>query len=344
MRTALFINHAMGKNCGIYQQGLCIFSILSKSKRVNYFYREIGSLSDYYSNIDIIKPNHVIFNYYETVMPWLPHNLELKDPAEHLFILHDVPIRKSYDKYILIGEGGYLRGRVDDNNILDPSKCVTVPRPLYQYTNTYPKNDIPNIGSFGLMSSWHKGFDEIVKRVNHEFDRAVINLHITWSPICDPKRVMVQQAVDRCKSLNTNPRIKLNFSHDMLDNNKMLDYLARNDINVLYYKQVPQTGLSSAVDYMLSVNRPIAINNSPPFRHLYTDAVDMDKHTIKEILESGTRPLEKYYSEWSIDNFRNSMDSLFTDNILALKIDKFDESAVNKMPLNAKTDLRVGRS
>jgi hypothetical protein len=261
--------------------------------------------------VDEIDPDFILFNWYNTTMPWLGTHQTVETRAKQYFIFHDIPVRHVYDKYIFLGERDFINGRVDKDNQIDPSKSVTLPRPLFNYTNPYPRNEIPNIGSFGMMTSPHKGFDIITQRVNKEFDKAVLNLHFIWSPYCDPNRVMVKAMSDLCRSLNTNPGITLNITNNLLNNHEMLDFMAKNDINVFFYKQVNQTGLSGATDYALSVNRPIAVNSAIPFKHILKDEINLDKHTIKEILELGTAPLKEYYKKWSVYEFSRRMDELF---------------------------------
>jgi len=87
--------------------------------------------------------------------------------------------------------------------------------------------------------------------------------------------------------------------------------LAGNDINVFYYDDQPNPGISSAPDYALSVKRPIAITRVKMLRHIYARDIIIDKHNLMSIWQKGTKPLEKFYHEWSRPNFIKAMDDLF---------------------------------
>jgi len=313
MNTVLLLNHST-PGCGIHQDGLREIDILRDSKLVNYVYREVESMEDFRKAEEEVNPDYLLFNWYVTTMPWLPYDLELETKAKQYFIYHDIPIRQHYYKLILLGEGrGYTNGIVNDENSFDVDRSITIPRPLFKYTNPYKRNPIPTIGSFGLMSSWHKGFDEIVKRVNEEFDEAVINLHIAIATFCGDSEDNSKKMIEECKRLNIKPGIKLNITTNLLDNYELLDLLAKNDINMLYYRPVPnQSGLSGAVDYLLSVDRPIGVNHTEPFRHIYKEEIDYDIHSIKEIIEGGTAPIAEFHERWSTDNFRNILDREFS--------------------------------
>lgn len=310
MKTVLFIN-STEPLCGIHQFGKRVYDIVKESNTVSYVYKEILSLEEYLSTLSTLKPDFVLLNWYSTVVPWLPYDYVIPSSIPHYYIFHERPIRKQYDKYLLFGDYGIQNGVIDANNILDPSRCVTLPRPLFTYTNTFPKNEIPTIGTFGFMSDWHKGFDTLTERVNKEFDAAVLNLHMVWSPFCDPSKEMLAGMVDKCRKLNTNPNVRLNITHDLLNNKEMLDFLGKNDINVFMYNNLAQFGLASSTDYAMSVQRPFAVDNSIAFRQVTSDEINITKHTIKEIMDKGLTPLEGLYEKWSPDKLKAELGALF---------------------------------
>lgn len=310
MKTVLFINSTV-PNCGIYQFGKRVYEIIKDSEKIQYIYKEPQSLNEYMELLITIKPDFVLLNWYSTVMGWLPFTHRVPSRIPHYYIFHERPVRKYYDKYLFFGDYGIQNGFIDSNNILIQDKCVILPRPLFSYTNNYPKNDIPTIGTFGFMSDWRKGFDTLTEKINKEFDKAVFNLHMVWSPFCDPTHSMLYKMSDICRNLNVNPNVKLNITHELFDNNTMLDFLAKNDINVFLYNDLPQFGLASSIDYALSVKRPIAIDDNNSFRHVLKDEINIKKHSIKEIMDSGIKPLEEFYGKWSSEILRKEMDSLF---------------------------------
>lgn len=316
MRRVLIINHSVA-NCGIYQFGKRLYDIVKKSSRVDYTYAEVNSFDEYITWQRLIDPDFTLFNWYHTTMGWLPPDLNIISRSKHYFVFHERPVRQYYDKYLFFGENCPTNGVIDSVNQVVPEKCIGLPRPLFEYRNMHPKNKIPTIGSFGFVSSWNKGFDTITTMVNREFDNAVLNLHMSWSPFCDPKKEMVYQMADKCRSLNTKPGITLNITHDLVNNTEMLDFLAKNDVNVFLYKDSPQYGLSSATDYALSVQRPIAIDGSIPFRHIIKDDININKRSLREIMSYGTAPLEEYCEKWSSDKLRSDLEELFINEQIA---------------------------
>jgi len=310
MSKVLFLNHTI-KNCGIHQEGKRVFELISKSKLVEYIYFELDRGEPFLGLVDKTNPDFIIFNWGAVTMLWYPVDIYIPTKAKQFFILHDPPLKYYYDKYLIFGERNFIDHRVDENNVLDKDKYVILPRPIYDYDNKYPKNKIPVIGSFGLLSSFHKGFDEITRRVNAEFDEAVINLHFPWAEFCDAGKTYIDRMVANCKRENIKPGIKLNLTHHLMNDFELLDFLAKNDINIFYYRPVPQIGLSSSIDAALAVNRPLAVTNVPPFRHVYKEDIDINKNLIASIMNLGTKPLQEFYDKWSAGRLCSEMEKLF---------------------------------
>jgi hypothetical protein len=67
----------------------------------------------------------------------------------------------------------------------------------------------------------------------------------------------------------------------------------------------PWHGVSAAMCAALVVKRPIATNRNPSFRHLWdcTPSVCVEDRSLKEILATGTKPLEPIYEANSTEKF-----------------------------------------
>jgi hypothetical protein len=59
------------------------------------------------------------------------------------------------------------------------------------------------------------------------------------------------------------------------------------------------------------VKRPIGIDSNDAFRHIYRDELDVNRHSIKELIDNGTKPLEEFYEKWSPTVLRKEMEALF---------------------------------
>lgn len=305
--TVLILNHST-QNCGVYQFGKRVADLAVQSTSVNFIYKEINNPDEYKDCLAIYKPTHILYNWYPITMNWLKDDLD--HSIKHYFIYHDGHYRKNnVDKFLFFGAAGVKNGSLKDFPL---EKQVVLPRPLLNYTGVYRENNILNIGSFGF-GFHHKGFPDIVRYVNENFDQAILNLHIPNGHFGDPSGITAKEVIDYCKKENTSSGIQLNITSNLLTNYELLEFLAGNDINLFMYFTVNE-GLSSVVDYALSVKRPIAINDNMMFRHIPEPDIRISKNnSILDILDRGTKPLEQYYEKWSINNFIKQISEVFSE-------------------------------
>jgi hypothetical protein len=306
MTTVLILNHYQ-KSCGVQQFGRRIYDLAKASKTINYEYREVEDTATFLKYYNGIKPDIILYNWHRGTMPWLTEDIikSLKN-VKHYFIFHEEVTRINYDKYLFFGDYDFTGGKKFGK------KKILLPRPLLEYTGDYPKNDIITIGSFGF-GFWQKGYHTLTKLVSDTFDKAILNLHMPYSYFGDPLKKQTNEVQNECWKMATNPNLRLNITHDFLDDNGVLKFLAGNDINVFLYGENGQ-GISSVIDYALSVRRPIAISESKMFRHIATDEIIVGKKSIQEILSNGTKPLEQFYKKWSVEKFSTEMDKTFDGN------------------------------
>lgn len=302
MKTVLVLNHYQ-KACGVQSFGLRVWKLIQNSNKVNYIYREVEDSNTFFKYLKEINPDTILFNWHRGTMSWLSDDiLNNLWYVEKYFMFHDEVTKRIYDKYLFFGDYDFSRGTKFGD------KKALLPRPLLKYDGNYPKNDITTIGSFGF-GFWNKGYHTLARLVNDTFDKAIINLHMPYSFFGDPLKRQTNEVEAECRRLVTNPNIKLNITHDLLDDDGVLKFLAGNDINVFLYGENGE-GISSVLDYALSIKRPIGISNSRMFRHINNKDIIVGENSIQDIINKGTDLLEKYYENWNPDNFQTEMDKV----------------------------------
>ena len=133
-----------------------------------------------------------------------------------------------------------------------------------------------------------------------ELDEAIINLHMPSAhfdrPIEETEKVLFE-----CKNALTKSGVKLNITRDFISEEALLNFLASSDINLFPYDSHPTRGLSSVIDYALSVDKPIAITKAHMFRHIIgtSPSICIEDRTLLEIMKSGVEPLKIYKDSWS---------------------------------------------
>jgi hypothetical protein len=304
MKKVLLLNHDKVE-CGTYQYMKRIYSIVSGSDKVNYVYKETKDLESYYNILREVKPDITIYNWHRDRMGWITEGEIINSfLTKHYFLFHDGSIINVYSKYLFCGElPNYPTTIRKEDSIL-------LPRPILDYDGSYPINDVPTIGSFGFATD-HKRFPELVKLVNDTFDKAHVRLHITSPYFGVTEGYNLPKIVAKCQANNTNPGVKLTITSDFTDDYHLLRFLAGNDINIFYYEHLNNPGISSAIDYALSIRRPFGVTNASLFRHVYNEHTSVETNSISDIIAGGIAPFEEFYTKWNPSEFRKQFNRMF---------------------------------
>lgn len=288
----LFLNHRKSQ-CGVYDYGVRLYDIWKKSENMVFSYMEVGSLEEYrqicFSSYPII-----LYNFHVCTMPWLSHDT-ISSQNVNVGILHEC-----YPTFF--------------------HKCINtqsdIPRPIYDSiptelhtTNEQIKSfilhgqnqNIPIIGSFGFGFTT-KGFDKIVTYVNSQFSEAIIKIIMPYATYGDESGQTANYVAQICNQIPRKPEIQIQIIHDYLDNNDLLYFLNSNTINIFLYDRMEGRGISSTIDYALSVHTPIGISDSFMFRHIYDDSICVYKTPIIDCMKNGKEYLKKYKKEYSHEN------------------------------------------
>lgn len=306
MENVIFLNHKE-KQCGVYQYGKRSADILKKSSVYNFIYAEVASEEEYFSVIHAYYPIAIIYNYHLATMPWISNNsLRIFPNISHYGLQHEGGVASS------ISFRHYLM--VDSTHSIAPPNIFSIPRPLFENINViYPTNTIPVISSFGFGFG-NKGFRYLVKLVNDQFDEAIIRLHIPRSFYGDREGQSSATIFPGCYDEVKKPNIKLEITTNFLDDTEVLQFLANSNLNAFLYDEMPNRGLSSVIDYALSVNVPIATTKSCMFRHLKhtSPSICVENRTLPDIISSGTTPLQQYREKWSYANFIKAYEKIIS--------------------------------
>jgi hypothetical protein len=286
--SAIFIN-SIESRCGVHQYGLRLYNSIKDRLLIDY--ATVGTLEEY---LEAIKGyEKVVINYYCSLFHFL--NKSNQDESIKYFYIDHTDI--FYD----------IRPGTLINN--DPNHKNGIPRPLvFNDTTNYPPPNLNNpvIGSFGF-GFLNKQFDKVIEIVQMEFDNATIRLLIPGAFWGDPNGDEARMTAERCRQRIRKQGIKLQVCHDFLPDEEVFKFLEGNDLNLFMYPQYNNKGCSSAPDYALGVNRPIAISDSDMFRHIYDDSICAYKTRLRTIMENGPVVNKKFRELWSKDAMVSSI-------------------------------------
>lgn len=300
----LFVNHRE-RSCGVQQFGKRLFTPALSSKKYQNYYIDIEHESEFDHWAAQLNPEIVVYNYYNgATMPWL--NRQKVDAQHKRFkqcsVFHEVDIwNMGFDHLI----------HQDPTN--DDARYFNISRPIPDYTPVSWECEIPVIGSFGFGLGG-KGFTRIIEYVKRDFDRAIVRFNIPYAAFGDKDGTGAHSWKVACQSLlHDAPQIKLQITHDLLEENDLLDWLAMNTINAFLYDENYGRGISGTLDYALAARKPIAITKSWQFKHFWTqsDKAVLDNCTFRDIIEQGTGYLDLYHTLWGNAAVLRDWDAIF---------------------------------
>ena len=331
-KTILFINN-VDAVCGVYQHGKLISQLLENSKKYTVVYKECNSINQLIEYHNSIHPDIIIYNYHPALFSFLPQNygvLKSFYNVKHIGLITDGTQNVLLNKHVHdnLTPGGSVGTEFcpqifDRYLFMDPEtietdyiKKVLPTIPYYDITKPILPNEKVVIGSFGFGGA-DKGFNRLVKKVESEFDEAIIRIHIPFATYGDKEGAQAKSRVDECRAVITKPGIELVATHDFIPESEILDYLHESDINIFVYNDNPAQGIASTPHFGIAVNKPFLVSNTAKTRHLIgvSEDVDMDKNTIKEAILKGTNLVEPFRNVWSRENALKSYEKVFDELI-----------------------------
>lgn len=299
MKKLLVVNNYQ-EQCGIYQHGKRMAQALQGDTRFSVSYVEADSAETFLRAVSENNPDYILYNWNTATLPWLTPAISYAINAKQLFFYHefDLPHSFKYDAIVM----------ANMSNAPD-SKIYGLPRVTFEFDLTeIQKNEVTNIGSFGFGFE-NKGFERLCQRVSDEFEKAIINLHITASFFGDPNGILVKQITDRCINMVDQSRISINITNHFISDKEMVEFLRKNDINLFLYDYQENRGLSSSIDYAVSAGRPFGVSNSSMFLHVLErfPELNADENSIMQIMQHGDYPSKYFKEQWSNKKLKQSM-------------------------------------
>lgn len=277
----LFIT-GKAERCGIADYGKRLFAILQPHFDITI------CEADKAGDINFDGYDIALYNYHYATLPFVKAD---NKSVKHIALFHEAFMNFTPDVIV---------------NVCD------LPRPLFEGLDLPQlKNNLPVIGSFGFAVG-DKNFPGLCQMVKDQFDKAVVRLNIPFAQYGDADGTLARNEIDKCQKILDNGKVCLLFDHKFLSHTELIRFLAVNDVNIFNYAETCGRGLSSCIDYALSVNKPIGISKSEMFKHLPRE-ICLDNITIPELIIKGTDPLKQMYEENSNARFIEKIKSILYD-------------------------------
>lgn len=339
--VVLVVNHA-SQRCGIHEYGRNLADALSSSRSLTVHYCECDDAETLKTSVDRVRPNLLLLNYNPGTMPWFTAEVSSRYAG-----LPRVELRHEFAQDVDVPDDPRFSHHIlpDPTLDLEGPRLFSCGRYVPYFTMRTPAPRIPTIGSFGFGTP-NKGFDELILRVQHEFDEAIIRLNIPWNDVVDPEGRMAHATVERCRRLLFKDSIHLSITHDFLDREGILDWLSANTLNAFFYNGPSMLGISSVVDYALAVDRPLAVTMNPMFRHLrdVRPKIMADQLPLKEIIAAGTAGLVSLRNDWSPARYRQRLEDILLGILLKRQTGERDAPQASAPASPAKPERPAGQS
>ncbi len=301
--------------CSIYESGKMAYECLILSKMYQLDYLELSKTNRYIST----EYDFYIFNYHWVTMGWLDTKFINQLPGFKAAIVLEV---SPNDPFACVSKDDF-----DAYIVLDPTckhvqhNVYAFPRPLdipHHSIAPYQAKKIPIIGTFGLSSS-DKGFDEVIKAVNEEFDEALIRINIPKADYTPSKDF--DNFTNQLANCPTKKQIRIEITRNYFDKQELINWCAQNTLNVFLYNRRVGNGLSATTDQAIASGRPLAISTNPTFRHIHSYIKPYPYFSLKDSIELTAPLVHKIQEDWKPLNFALKFeDVLQKNNVKPLKI------------------------
>jgi hypothetical protein len=311
--TVLFVTHPQ-QACGVHQFGRQILEVLATSRRYRFVPAEVATVADLDAARAATRPDAMIVNWHPITFPSVPPAAFRATRLPIVALMHEITDDMVRDLAALPFD------RCIDH---DPSGCRDNPRfvrscrPLPVYANRFAPPPLPTIGTFGFAGPT-KGLEDLVHRVQEEFDECLIRMALPFNAFGDPDGTKSRALARRCRAILTKPGVRLDVSHEFRTIPRVLDFLARNSLNAFFYVEQQGRGISSAVDLAIAAGRPVAVRRTSMFRHVTAavPSICVEERSLQDILAAGTAPLAPFRDAWTHDRIRADYETLL-DEVLA---------------------------
>ena len=280
--------------CGVADYGQRVHDILCP--HFNIFLAAVKDLEEYKNAAAIFTPGDIIlYNYHYATLPFITDEV-IDRRVKHIAIFHEAHLNFTPDATI----DTWVRPLFEDIEFEKNESSYVLKQSQHTDIGYNPSGDsiiehIPTIGSFGFGFP-DKNYSRIAELVKEQFTEATIRINIPFAEYGDKDGYLAKREADKVRTILEGTNIKAEITHDYLNQTDLLKFLRANDINLFLYNQSHGRGLSSAIDYALSVYKPIGVSGSEMFRHLPKE-LNVDKTSLKDLMKNWFEILQPVYEQ-----------------------------------------------
>ena len=320
MAKILFVsqNDLEKRACGVYLIGQRYYSAFVQYSKHAIYGSLASSMMEIISEIDAIDPDIVLVNYHILHTKWIIISVlqNMFPDIKFAKIEHDFTQDK-INNYNYLHEQGYKYALCFDNTLTPNHKKVFCLNRMMAVGKPLPYHDsgITKIGYHGF-AFFHKGIEDLAHYVCRNFENAVIRLHMPFSYYGDPNGMSALMMVNNVQNIiQYNKNITVEHSHELLNDNELIQWLSQNTINCYFYHPTKLYGVASAPDYAIAARRPIIVTPTEQLRYVYQNVPEsnMENNSIQDIIANDFAPFKKLYKAMKPQNVVNEFDNIIDE-------------------------------
>lgn len=302
MKNVAFVT-ASEQNCGIHYYAQNVVNILKESKQHNFFLFECDSEEQLRScDADIL-----IINYHPWTLNWYTPDVSNRTPHTQFLIQDHASKHENIYQYTPnVKEVISMDVTCTDMVHFHPGV-----RPIMFYDDiTYHPPGIKlKIGTSGIGQP-NKHIDYMINLINQQFtDSVEFRIHFSIGAFSGFSDNNINQMIGYCKSL-AKSNVEISLVCQQFTDYELIKWLNENDINIYIYDNFDSNAVSASIDKALSAKKPIGVNNSNFFKHIYSSDISLIENKIVDIVKRETKPLEKFYDIWNPHQLINQYETL----------------------------------
>lgn len=283
----LFIN-TTEPQCGVYQYGYNLHSVLRTDSRTRVSYSECESRERLEGLIDLFQPDFIIYNWQAGIGGWLAGAPFKGIRAKQILLYHDLEARFSDFDAVLFS----------DPTMKPHDNWYSIGRPLPFMGFIPPRlGDQMTVGVAGFIGAWATS---AVAVVLNQLPGAKIRLHLPFATFGDANGNMAKSSAQTCRDMCAG-KCEIEVNHEFLSHYGLVSWMSQNHLNCFIRdKGMHWRGVSSVLDAALCAKRPIAINQCSAFRHMFdcSPSICIEDRSLRDILSTGLSPLVPKYVAW----------------------------------------------
>lgn len=295
------------RQCGIHYYADTVIDILRNSEKYHYELVDVASAEEFDHHIKTQHPDAIVVNWHPWTMPWCKPNL---------LDQYNVP------KFLIIGHASLadnLPFTVDKFISIDPNhqpnqNYVAGIRPVKFYSDCEYHSPVTGRLAIGTSGIGHgiKNLEYLTDLIRLQHTGSYIidfRVHFSVGRYTDHDERKIRELLKHCQH-RAGEGIQISLTCRSFDDHSLVKWLNQNDINIFLYNNFNSIGVSASIDKALAAKKPIGINNTNFFRHIYSNDIDIAENLLIDIIQKGTAPLEKYYQKWNPEALIQQYDNL----------------------------------